>query len=299
MERSKKNPTEYRKFWNTIRQQALAKRALFSMYYLEIKVRLMKNKICAIVFLFLLMSFLPSDAQARYVYLNGVPIQHLRNQLFKNVSVKIDSKGNIYITGKNYRVKITNAQPTYPTRPTYRAQPARPSPTYPTRPVRPIRQNRTYPTRTKRPTRVYRPSPTYPTRTKRPTREYRPSPRYPTRSNSSKPSRKYVMVMERSVFRGSGYRLRVFINNRLVKHISIYSRQSIYPITKFLKRGRNKVTVEAYKAVAKSSGHLRFLIAEGSIIQSKVFIQKPYLLKYKLLSTESQNYRNHFYINIR
>jgi len=282
MVRSKKNPTEYRKFWNTIRQQALAKRALFSMYYLEIKVRLMKNKICAIVFLFLLMSFLPSDAQARYVYLNGVPIQHLRNQLFKNVSVKIDSKGNIYITGKNYRVKITNAQPTYPTRPTYRAQPARPSPTYPTRPVRPIRQNRTYPTRTKRPT-----------------REYPPSPRYPTRSNSSKPSRKYVMVMERSVFRGSGYRLRVFINNRLVKHISIYSRQSIYPITKFLKRGRNKVTVEAYKAVAKSSGHLRFLIAEGSIIQSKVFIQKPYLLKYKLLSTESQNYRNHFYINIR
>lgn len=52
---------------------------------------------------------------ARSVYLNGVKIDGLNNQLFKRATVRIDASGDVYITAKGYSVKALGTGQAAPT----------------------------------------------------------------------------------------------------------------------------------------------------------------------------------------
>lgn len=55
-------------------------------------------------------ALLSSIAFARNVYLNGVNIDGVVGQEFKNCTVKVDADGNIWITGKDYVVKPSDGK---------------------------------------------------------------------------------------------------------------------------------------------------------------------------------------------
>lgn len=56
------------------------------------------------------------QAEARSVYLNGVKIDGLTNQVFKGATVRIDSTGNVHIEAKGYTIKaVGSASATGPT----------------------------------------------------------------------------------------------------------------------------------------------------------------------------------------
>lgn len=50
-------------------------------------------------------------AHAGSLYVNGVRADSLRGQEFKNVNVRIDANGDIYIDAKNYTIKATEPVP--------------------------------------------------------------------------------------------------------------------------------------------------------------------------------------------
>jgi len=53
---------------------------------------------------------LPAAADARSVYLNGVNIDGVTGQEFKNCTIKVDADGNLWITAKDYVVKPTDGK---------------------------------------------------------------------------------------------------------------------------------------------------------------------------------------------
>ena len=55
--------------------------------------------------LLVLLLWAPAVTWAGSVYLNGTRIDGVRNQEFKNCTVKIDKNGNIHITAKGYSIK--------------------------------------------------------------------------------------------------------------------------------------------------------------------------------------------------
>jgi hypothetical protein len=48
------------------------------------------------------------------VYVNGVKADGLRNQEFKDVNVKIDGNGNVYVDAPNYTVQVVDPTPVNP-----------------------------------------------------------------------------------------------------------------------------------------------------------------------------------------
>jgi len=53
-----------------------------------------------------------SIAHAGSLYVNGVRGDSLRDQEFKNVNVRIDANGDIYVDAKNYTIKVNEPTPT-------------------------------------------------------------------------------------------------------------------------------------------------------------------------------------------
>lgn len=53
----------------------------------------------------------PAQASAGSVYLNGVNIDGVYNQTFKNATVVIDAKGDVFISAEGYQVQRVNAPP--------------------------------------------------------------------------------------------------------------------------------------------------------------------------------------------
>jgi hypothetical protein len=49
-----------------------------------------------------------APALARDVYLNGVDVSALRNQIFKNVTVSIDADGDIHMDAPGYKVEVVD-----------------------------------------------------------------------------------------------------------------------------------------------------------------------------------------------
>lgn len=58
-----------------------------------------------IAYIAILVSSLSSPLQARDVYLNGTDISSAFNQHIKNADIRIDGKGNLYISAPHYKVK--------------------------------------------------------------------------------------------------------------------------------------------------------------------------------------------------
>lgn len=192
---------------------------------------------------------LPSESQARRLFLNGVPIDGLINQTFVNVKVRIDAKGDVYIIGKQYRVKK-------------KGQPAN------------------------------RPAPRQPTANTTPTPAPRPRP-----VTGPRPTKKYVAVIQRSTTQGGGYEIHIKINGQLAKKVTIQNEQDVVNVTPYLRKGSNRVEIEAYKQTMKAGGSVSVFIAPGKVDKGRVLISKPYLLKYKRTSAEKQNFRHIYNID--
>lgn len=58
-----------------------------------------------IAYIAILVSSLSSPLQARDVYLNGTDISSAFTQHIKNADIRIDEKGNLYISAPHYKVK--------------------------------------------------------------------------------------------------------------------------------------------------------------------------------------------------
>ncbi len=205
---------------------------------------------------------LASPGWARDLYLNGKLINGVRKQTFKNVTVRIDNKGNVYIIGKQYQVRYnkpktaadTDQQP-----PAGRASEARP-------------EART---------------------------EARPAPRTTRESPQPRPEKSYVVVAQRDVKNGSGYRINILINGKKVRSILTQLPQDVFDVTKYLKKGANKLVVEAIKVNDKAAGTFSMFLTVGSIKKGVVKVQKPYVFKYKREAKETRSYRHIYSIDIQ
>ncbi len=58
--------------------------------------------------LVLIAMMVSSSAWARSVYLNGIDISSARHQSMKNVNIRIDGDGNLFIEGAHYQVNEEN-----------------------------------------------------------------------------------------------------------------------------------------------------------------------------------------------
>src|SRR5688572_2767142 len=71
----------------------------------------------AVVFAFVIVS-MGGRAEARSVYLNGIKLDAnvaMKPQTFSGCDVRIDEKGDVYITAKGYRVVAPETRPAAPT----------------------------------------------------------------------------------------------------------------------------------------------------------------------------------------
>jgi len=126
-----------------------------------------------------------------------------------------------------------------------------------------------------------------------------PVKKAPLPTLSPRPSKKYVMVLQRGVAKASGYSLRLMINGREARKVPLNRFQDVYDVTPFLKKGMNKIMVEAFKEDNKATGNLNLFITVGEVKGGRVLIQKPYILKYKRNGTESSNYRHVYNVQVQ
>ncbi|TNE44210.1 MAG: hypothetical protein EP343_31140 [Deltaproteobacteria bacterium] len=203
---------------------------------------------------------LASPGWARDLYLNGKLINGVRKQTFKNVTVRIDKKGNVYIVGKQYQVRYNKPKPAAGTKqqpPARRAPEAQP--------------------------------------------EARPTPRPAAGTNSlqPRPEKNYVVVAQRDVKNGSGYRINILLNGKKVRTILTQLPQDVFDVTKYLKKGANKLVVEAIKVNDKATGTFSMFLTVGSIKKGVVKVQKPYVFSYKREAKETRSYRHIYSIDIQ
>ncbi len=123
----------------------------------------------------------------------------------------------------------------------------------------------------------------------------------PTKNSAQKtaplqipPKNKYILFVQRTPRYGSGYRLIVYINGRKVTTTTIDTPQDVLPITKYLRKGENKVVIEAIKMKPNAPGEVVLIIAKGEIKGGKVAVHPPYLLQYKRTGSETQNFKHIF-----
>ncbi|MCB9639228.1 MAG: hypothetical protein H6727_10090 [Myxococcales bacterium] len=211
---------------------------------------------------------LPPKAEARRVFLNNVPINSVRNQTFSNVTVKIDAMGNVYITGKQYRVKIQG-----PT------------------------ANNTPPANTGTNNAGNAGNTGNTGNTAAPTVG---KVMVPARSEvGPAPSDKYVLLIQRSQARASGYKIHLNVNGRLARKISLNVEQDVVDITPFLKKGSNKIVVEAFKVTTKANGSLSLKMYPGHIEGGQVKIKDDMKLDYARKSAEMDNFRHIYTIYLK
>ena len=204
---------------------------------------------------------LPKQAEARRVYLNDVPINSVRDQTFTNVSVRIDSMGNVYIYGKQYQVKIQGpASPTPPSLRTPDSTATTPEPT---------------PTTTD-------PTPSSSGKVTIPSRY----------AVGEAPVEKYVLLIQRTSARASGYAVKLRINGRLARNIPLHVEQDVVDITPFLKKGSNEIVLEASKMNAREAGDLNLKIYPGQIDGGQVKIKDDKKLDYTRKGAEMDNFRH-------
>ncbi|MBU49234.1 MAG: hypothetical protein CL920_11105 [Deltaproteobacteria bacterium] len=106
-----------------------------------------------------------------------------------------------------------------------------------------------------------------------------------------RPSKKYVAVVQRSGTKASGYSLKIIVNGKVARKVSLLAPQDVFDLTPYVKKGVNKVAIEAYKE-STTGGTISLMFGIGKFEGGRVFIQKPYVLDYKRKGSESQNYRH-------
>ncbi len=112
------------------------------------------------------------------------------------------------------------------------------------------------------------------------------------------PSEKYILLVQRSVVYGSGYKLIVYINGKRVLTVPLSTPQDAISITKYLQKGPNTVEIEAIKEKRGAAGKVELLIAKGEIRGGEVIIRSSSLLKYERKGSDEQNYKHILSLNV-
>jgi hypothetical protein len=181
-----------------------------------------------------------SAVMAKSVFLNGVNIDGVTGQEFKNVNVVIDAEGNVLITAKGYEVQAVG--------PKGGQKPA--------------------------------------TATKGPV------------------SRRYFLVSETNLPGMVQYDVDVFINSVWVKRITHEDPQTIFEVTRHMRKGKNVIHFTATKNMGEgrrsvsAQHYLKIILGEGNIGGNNVMIDNP-LLEYKRNASELKNYSNDYEVKGR
>ncbi len=219
------------------------------------------------------LAFVPNMAMGASIFLNGVNIDGIVGETFKNCTVQIDGKGDVYITAKGYQIQAVggggNATstpvPTGPAAPVAVVPGAPPSSQAPAAPVTP--QSAITPT--------------------------------------GPITMRYWLVSENPAPGMSQYDIDVYINNSHVKRVSGNDAQVVLDVTNYMKAGNNTVYLVATKNItggrkSTSPQHsLKIIIGESSKSDSKeVYIDKE-VLSYTRTAAEDKNYSDIYNISAR
>jgi len=216
------------------------------------------------------LALLPASALAGSVFLNGVPIDSVRDQKFEKVSsVRIDAQGNVHIDAPAYAVKTVSV----PSAPTPAPAPA-PAPVAPTPAPAPVAAPAPAPA----PAPVATPAPAAPAVDTAPARI----------------TRRYWLVTEQSARGMTEYDIDLYVNSKWVRKLRSNEEQVITDITPLLQPGKNAVLFMARKVAAgsrksESPQHVfKVIIGEGNEGGGRVMIDNP-LLRFQRTAAQSDD----------
>ncbi len=216
--------------------------------------------------------FVALPAGAASIFLNGVNIDGIVGETFKNCTVQIDGKGDVYITAKGYQIQSVGGGGTATSTPV------------PTNPA-PVAVVPAAPGAAQAPA-----APVAPQSAITPTGPI---------------SMRYWLVSENAAPGMSQYEIDVYINNSHVKRVSGKEAQVVLDITNYMKAGENTVYLVATKDTtggrkSTSPQHsLKVIIGESSKSDSKeVYIDKE-VLSYTRTAAEDRNFSDMFKVTAR
>ncbi|HZZ84666.1 MAG TPA: hypothetical protein VFE30_09025 [Anaeromyxobacteraceae bacterium] len=196
------------------------------------------------------------------ITLNGVDIAGVTSQRFENATVVIDEKGAVHIEAKGYSVRTVETGTSPQAAPTAGATPAAPTPAS---------------------SPATAPAPRAPPATTL-IAASTASPAVLVPTSSSTPSRattrRYFLVTQQSQPDGTQYDVSVFINSQWIREVRSAEENVVMEVSKFLRLGQNKVTLEARKRSGDRHGAapdatLRVIVGEGSAQGNDVTIDDP------------------------
>ncbi len=215
----------------------------------------------------LTLALMPASALAS-VFLNGVPIDSVRDQKFEKVSsVRIDAQGNVHIDAPAYAVKTVSV----PSAPTPAPAPA-PAPVAPAPAPAPVAA----------------PAPA-------PVATPAPAPAAPAVDTApARITRRYWLVTEQSARGMTEYDIDLYVNSKWVRKLRNNEDQVITDITHLLQPGKNAVLFMARKVAAgsrksESPQHVfKVIIGEGNEGGGRVMIDNP-LLRFQRTAAQSDD----------
>ena len=109
----------------------------------------------------------------------------------------------------------------------------------------------------------------------------------------------YFLVFQQTARNATGYNLTLLINKKLVRSILNRETQVVIPVTDYLRKGKNTLTVKAVKknyskAMKKDkTSVINLILGMGKSKNQQLMIEKP-LVEYKRRANETKNYKNDF-----
>lgn len=195
----------------------------------------------------------PGLAFAGTLYINGVRADGLAETEFKNVNVRVDSRGDVYIDAPRYSIEVV--------------QPGGVAP--PTQPVaaQPV---------TGQPATSYAPAPSY-TAQPAPTYAAQPavtaaSPAAPTSSAAVAPGSWWLVTDDNA---SKGHVIDVYIGGVLVQTVRSGDPQVMLDVSAYLHSGENMVQFSARGGETPSGGVLHVYIGSGVITQGTLSLNAP------------------------
>lgn len=196
--------------------------------------------------------------------LNGVDIAGVKNQRFDNATVVIDDQGGVHIEAKGYTVRTVEAG----------SPAATPAPAATQAPMA-----RAPGTALDNAPRTPGLAPT-PAPTLIPAATASPAVLVPPSAPSRAATRRYFLVTQQSQPDATQYDVSVFINSQWIREVRSSEENLVMEVTKFLRLGPNKVTLEARKRSGDRHGSspdatLRVIVGEGTAQGNDVTIDDP------------------------
>lgn len=215
----------------------------------------------------------PASALAASVYLNGVRIDGVTNQKFDKASVRIDEKGDVYITAVGYSVRTETVTVPAPAAATPPAAPAAPAAA---------------------------PAPAPATAAAAPT----PPPKQAEPEGPPTLTKRYWLFTEQSVPGMADYDIDLYINSKWIRKLRNNEDQVITDITQHLQPGKNTILLNAHKVVAgerKSYSprhYFKVIIGEGNMGGQNVMIDNP-IIKFTRTAADDKDSSEEFTLTTR